>query len=475
MRKTFSLGLLAVMAVSWWGCSRLNTTNRYLADVGVVGPDGEVILFFRKGDNIVVQRCKDLDILNTREDCAVQSETKVAVPEFKDSLKRALKLPGGNYGGQVKRKIEIYNNSASNVTPDLERQRDELKGKIADINAFISDPRFGVKNAGIHNDRLVNLREGLSQVEAKLGYPKELNQIIGEINGQIDRLVDDITSSEHIKYYTYSNNKTDFFFNILRAYFGQKPMLSFKIIKRGNFVMGSPRSEADRNGNEGAINVTISKSFEIMTKEVTQKQWFKVMGYNPSYFKRRPYCDRHRVINGVALCPNNPVEGVSWRDVRRFIGKLNRDTGVFGCRGTPQDNKGCYRLPTEAEWEFAARGKTMSAYSFGSDTIGDYAWYRGNADNQTHPVGKLKPNPYGLFDMHGNVGEWVQDKHRRKLPGGVDPLHVASFPKRDFRSNRGIRGGSCYRFAQDLRSATRSAGNPGGRHYMVGFRLVRTR
>ena len=469
MRKALCLGLLAVMAVSWWGYSRLNTASRYLADVGVVGPGGEVILFFRKGDNIVVQQCKELDILNTREDCAVQAETKVAVPEFKDSLKRALKLPGGNYGGKIKSKIEIYNNPPSNDTPDLARQRDELKGEIADINAFISDPRFGVKNAGIHNDRLVNLREDLSQVEAKLGDRKELNQIIGDINGQIDRLVDDIISSEHINYYTYSNNKTDFFFNILRAYFGQKAIFSFKIIKGGNFVMGSPRSEADRYSDEGEVNVTISKSFEIMTKEVTQKQWFKVMGDNPSYFKRRQDCDGHRVINGVELCPNNPVERVSWSDVRRFIGKLNRDGGVSGCRGTPQDNKGCYRLPTEAEWEFAARGETMSAYSFGNDAIDDYAWYGGNADNQTHPVGKLKPNPYGLFDMHGNVWEWVQDKYRNKLPGGVDPLPASSW------SYRVVRGGSWYSNAQNLRSADRVNVFPGYGSYFGGLRLVRTR
>ena len=469
MRKALCLGLLTVMAVSWWGCSRLNTTNRYLADVGVIGSGGEVILFFRQGDNIVVQQCKDLDVLNTREDCAVQAETKVAVPEFKDSLKRALKLPGGNYGGEIKRKIEIYNNSASNDTQDLTRQRDELKGEMADINAFISDPRFGVKNAGIHNDRLVNLREDLSQVEAKLGDRKELNQIVGDINRQIDRLVDDIISSERINYYTYSNNKTDFFFNILRAYFGQKIKLSFKTIQGGNFFMGSPRREADRDGDEDEVNVTITKSFEIMTKEVTQKQWFKVMGDNPSYFKRRQDCDGHRVINGVALCPNNPVERVSWSDVRRFIGKLNRDEGASGCRGTPQDDKGCYRLPTEAEWEFAARGRTMSAYSFGNDTIDDYAWYRDNSSGQAHPVGKLKPNPYGLFDMHGNVWEWVQDKYRNKLPGGVDPLHASS------GSDRVIRGGSWYFSAQYLRSANRGGDHQGYGNSLVGFRLVRTR
>ena len=243
---------------------------------------------------------------------------------------------------------------------------------------------------------------------------------------------------------------------------------SFKEIVAGQFTMGSPLSEIGRFSDEGPVDVTISKSFEIMTKEITQSQWFDVMGDNPSYFKEKKYCDDHQVINGVELCPNNPVEEVSWSDVQQYIKKLN--DGISGCHGTPQDASGCYRLPTEAEWEFAARGGTgtTSAHSFNDGIIDDYAWHTGNSDGQTHSVGSRGKNPYDLYDMHGNVWEWVQDRYRKTLPGGTDPLHVSSGSFRIFR------GGGWLYGVLGLRSADRNYDGPGFRFDHVGFRLVRT-
>ena len=249
-----------------------------------------------------------------------------------------------------------------------------------------------------------------------------------------------------------------------------KMAFSFQKIEAGSFKMGSPLDEPDRHDDEGPVDVEITKSFEIMTTEVTQSQWFDVMGYNPSHFKTEDYCGNHVTIKAEKLCPSHPVESVSWTDIQRYIKKLNNMNGVSGCHGTPQDASGCYRLPTEAEWEFAARGGTATPYFFGNDAsfLVDYAWYWENSGERTHQVGLKKANSYGLYDMSGNVFEWVQDWYASSLHGGTDPLR--SLPG----SYRVIRGGGWYDFAQYLRSAFRNNEEPGYGYPDVGFRLVRT-
>ena len=223
------------------------------------------------------------------------------------------------------------------------------------------------------------------------------------------------------------------------------------------FMMGSPESE---------VEVVFSKAFEIMTTEVTQQMWFDVMKKNPSWFKTSDYCDNHLKIGDEDLCPNHPVENVSWNSVQIYIKNRNEAEGLTGCRGIPEGPKGCYRLPTAAEWEYAARGGTETAYSFGGAKIGAYAWFLANSDNKTHPVKTRLGNPYGLHDMHGNVWEWVQDYWTWELPGGRDPLVTSG-------SYRVIRGGSWDSGAWDLRSAGRLYDVPVLRGVDLGFRLVR--
>lgn len=111
--------------------------------------------------------------------------------------------------------------------------------------------------------------------------------------------------------------------------------IDFKKIERGTFIMGSPRSEEGREDDEGPVFVEIEKPFAIMTKEVTQGQWFAVMGRNPSFFSGRKYCDNYEVRSDVGMCPDHPVESVSWYEVQEFINELNQREGNKDCDGTP--------------------------------------------------------------------------------------------------------------------------------------------
>jgi formylglycine-generating enzyme required for sulfatase activity len=157
--------------------------------------------------------------------------------------------------------------------------------------------------------------------------------------------------------------------------------MTFTLISAGDFYMGSEES-----GDEKPVHkVKINNPFYLGIYPVTQREWKAVMDDNPSYFKG----------------DDMPVEQVSWDDVQEFIKKLNEKEGTDR-----------YRLPSEAEWEYACRVGTTSRYSFGDDEskLGDYAWYDDNSGDKTHPVGQKKPNSWGLYDMHGNVWEWVQDK-----------------------------------------------------------------
>jgi formylglycine-generating enzyme required for sulfatase activity len=241
------------------------------------------------------------------------------------------------------------------------------------------------------------------------------------------------------------------------------PKFSAKFVKipAGTFQMGSPSSEPNRYDNEALHSVTISHGFEMQVTDVTQLQWFLVMGNNPSYFKSQKCCESDYVSkNGTDLCPNNPVDQVSWDDVQAFVAKVNQGNDGY-----------TYRLPTEAEWEYAARAGTQTAYYFGDHgtQLDAYGWYSNNSGSQTHPVGGKTPNAFGLYDMAGNVWQWTQDYFGNygNSPA-TDPTGPSSGPLRVFR------GGDWARVALFSRSAFRLFAGAGARFSILGFRLVRT-
>ena len=213
----------------------------------------------------------------------------------------------------------------------------------------------------------------------------------------------------------------------------------------GSFCMGSNNGNPDE---KPVHRVAVNYSFYMGRYEVTQAQWQAVMGNNPSNFKgdlAEPY---------IKL----PVEQVSWDDAQNFINKLNELNDGFR-----------YRLPTEAEWEYACRAGTTGDYA---GNLGEMAWYSENSGSKTHPVGGKQPNAWGLFDMHGNVWEWCQDWYHDSYNGA--PGDASAWLSRGEQKYRVLRGGSWDGNAAVLRSATRSWQQPDGpgRLSNLGFRVV---
>jgi len=229
--------------------------------------------------------------------------------------------------------------------------------------------------------------------------------------------------------------------------------MKFVLISPGTFMLGSPDDAAGRYDNETQHKVTLTKAVYVQTTEVTQGQWTAIMGDNPSYFKG---------------CGNDcPIEQVSWKDAQQFIWRLNQQEGADK-----------FRLPTEAEWEYACRAGTTTTFSIGEITelecghdanLDAIAWFCGNSDKSTHPVAQKSVNAWGLHDMHGNVAEFCLDWYGQYASGDVsDPAGPAS------GIDRIVRGGGFESHARHSRSACRGALSPDVVDYGVGFRLVRT-
>ena len=221
---------------------------------------------------------------------------------------------------------------------------------------------------------------------------------------------------------------------------GNGVSLDMVLIPAGKFMMGSPASEPDRQPIETQHEVTITKPFYLGKHEVMQEQWERVMGNNPSSFKG----------------PKLPVTNVSWEDCQEFIKKLNAST------------KGGYRLPTEAEWEYACRAGTNTAYSFGDSLTKNDANYGGPKEGNIKAAGSYNTNAFGLYDMHGNVWEWCEDWKADY------PMRTVTDPKGPTKGTfRVLRSGTFGSDASSARSSKRGDNLPSLQYFTVGFRLAK--
>ena len=230
------------------------------------------------------------------------------------------------------------------------------------------------------------------------------------------------------------------------------------LIPKGDFMMGALEDDGDAWDSEKPRHkVTLTRDFLIGKYPVTQALWESVMGSNPSRFKGA----------------SRPVEKVSWFDVVAFCNKLSELEGLEPAYSINGKNVTCnwdakgYRLPTEAEWEYSARGGEYHKYA-GSDNVDEVAWYDDNSEGETHPVGQKKPNGFGLYDMSGNVYEWVWDWY-----GDYSGQKGTDLVGADSGSYRVYRGGCWYGRARDARVSRRNGGDPTCRAGNLGFRLSR--
>lgn len=222
--------------------------------------------------------------------------------------------------------------------------------------------------------------------------------------------------------------------------------IKFQWCPPGTFAMGSPAMETARNDDETLHTVNITKGFWMSTTEITQAQWKSLIATNPSFYTGN----------------NNPVDNVSWDAAQDFLVLLNASS----------DDGGTYRLPTEAEWEYAYRADSVTRFYWGDDpgyfAINANAWYKENCNDVTHRVGTKAANDWGLRDMSGNVSEWCEDYYGAYPAGPVtDPTGPATGTTRVFR------GGELFSLAKNCRAANRGQNAPANNAGNSGFRIVR--
>jgi len=353
----------------------------------------------------------------------------------------ALNIKPGNHTIKVTKQgsdvwqqsVQVRKGQTSELVASLNRQ---VLTHALTINATPSDARIRILNIGPKYRPGIQLQPGNYHIEvSRSGYERVDAWIaLGDAD-----LVHSVTLNKAAT--TYASRPSSGGSSTVAG-------IAMVSIPSGSFMMGSYNG----NGDERPVHRVNINSFKMGKYEVTQSQWQSVMGSNPSNFKG----------------DNRPVEQVSWDDIQTFIRKLNSQTGQH------------FRLPSEAEWEYAARAKTNTKYSWGNDISCDKASYDGGKNSScyhksggnyrgTQSVGSYAPNSYGLYDMHGNVREWVGDWYHDSYNGA--PTNGVAWES-GIRAHRVLRGGGWFDTPFDLRSTHRNRYTADGRSGDIGFRLV---
>ena len=495
--------------------------------LGIVGPGGETFVFYGEvSDEVSIKECRTNRTFfeNSRYDCTQKEETQIKIfsqADFRSHLKFVLNwLPIQNHDPLVQLSLELWhkNNLITASADQLRKGQDKIKVDLTQIEGVIL--AYGAESADMAEKQA--LESKLASIKSQLEVRARFDELHRKVNQWIDNLMAAIMSSESFIVYNFAQHKMDFDFNVLRKaiqliHFNTNDLIRVKPVP---FLMGSPSSEKDRDSDEYQHSVTLEYAFEMQATKETQLRWVHVMGYNPSYFHKKKYCpDTHMQIeirnnkdNKVSLCPNHPVERVSWWSVVVYANRLSEQKGLtpvydlshiefdgIAAAGTLKAISGelkinalddniynteGFRLPTEAEWEYAARAGMTTPFGLGDgeNISADMANYDGRYPYKTTAesiyrkqtvsmMSLSNTNGFGFSHMYGNVWEWVHDWYNSEYyhnSPNRNPLGPSS------GHSRTIRGGSWFSMASSLRCAKRVDYDPNARKNTVGFRLLRT-
>lgn len=373
----------------------------------------------------------------------------ISLDELKSVFKAALSAPGYDY--LIVEKAGFKKGQLCNFD-DFKPVKEAALGSLDRLASFARAYGLGKEKPILANHRVAQKAPALSGRDDAV-----LAADIDSLNHDVDRIVDEAFDAAGAK--TLSAGSRDWNgYELFRAVLA-KPGYEGPFVKipTGSFVMGSPATDPFRYPDEQTHEVEIRNGFEMQATEVTQAQFYSVMGYNPAFFSQEKFCRSSFTRSlGTGVCRDLPVERVSWKDAQLFLNRLNA-----------ADPAHHYRLPTEEEWEYSARGGTTTPFYFGADPAGlqSNAWFFKNSDAHSHKVGTKAANPFGLHDMYGNEWEWTADSY---------PVVSASAGNKvSFEERRIFRGGSWHCMPASLRSAARRAAAPTFRSSMIGLRVVR--